>query len=111
MAGFPTLPSWSTRNPLGILALFIALIYGMAALVLEVAVAKLAGANQTVLVWFLVIFPVVVLLTFAWLVVKHHRKLYGPADYRSDESFLADPLTVGRRLLLDDGREASALLG
>jgi hypothetical protein len=24
---------------------------------------------------------------FLWLVAKHHRKLYGPGDYRTDESF------------------------
>jgi hypothetical protein len=93
---------WSARNPLGIIALFISLIYGMSALLLGVSVQRLSLANQTVLVWFVVLFPVAVLAVFAWLVSKHHRKLYGPGDFRSDESFLtagsSPPETLGLRL-------------
>lgn len=45
------------RNPLGIIALFIVLIYGFAALTLGLN-AKLEAAERTLLVWFLVAFPV-----------------------------------------------------
>jgi hypothetical protein len=80
--------SWSARNPLGIIALFISLIYGMSALLLGTSVTHLSAGNQTVLVGFIVLFPFVVLGVFAWLVANHHKKLYGPGDYRSDEGFL-----------------------
>jgi hypothetical protein len=98
-----SLPSWSARNPLGIIALFISLIYGMSALLLGASIGQLAASNQTILVIFIVIFPFVVLGLFAWLVAKHHRKLYGPGDYRSDDSFLSaantqPPAALGERL-------------
>ncbi|MCX7292075.1 hypothetical protein [Janthinobacterium sp.] len=74
------------RNPLGIIALFIILIYGFAAITLGVN-AKLESAERAPLVWFLVLFPVAVLILFGWLVSGHHEKLYAPGDFRSDESF------------------------
>ena len=40
-------PNWSARNPLGIIALFISLIYGMSALLLGTSVDSLAMFNQT----------------------------------------------------------------
>jgi hypothetical protein len=80
--------SWAARNPLGIIALFISLIYGMSALLLGTSVTHLSAGNQTVLVGFIVLFPFVVLGVFGWLVANHHKKLYGPGDYRSDEGFL-----------------------
>lgn len=95
------LPKWSARNPLGIIALFISLIYGMSALLLGASVEALTPNNQTILVVFIALFPPVVLFTFAWLVANHHRKLYSPADYRSDEGFLAEnapPTSIGARL-------------
>jgi hypothetical protein len=75
------------KNPLGIIALFIVLIYGFAALTLGFN-TSLQAAERLPLIWFLVIFPVIVLFTFGWLVSHHHEKLYAPADYQSDESFL-----------------------
>ncbi|WP_133244912.1 hypothetical protein [Caulobacter radicis] len=101
---FPSLPSWSSRNPLSILALFIALIYGMAALLFGVAVKTLTAWNQTILVLFLVAFPAAVLWVFAWLVAKHHAKLYSPSEYRTDAAFHNSPLSFGGRF--DESAEA-----
>jgi hypothetical protein len=67
------LPSWSARNPLGIIALFISLIYGMSALLLGTSAKNLSLENQTKLVYFIVGFPFVVLSVFGWLVSRHHR--------------------------------------
>lgn len=74
------------KNPLGIIALFIVMIYGFAALTLGVT-THLAEAERQPLVWFLVAFPVLVLATFGWLVSCHHEKLYAPGDYKTDDSF------------------------
>jgi Holliday junction resolvase-like predicted endonuclease len=97
------MPSWSARNPLGIVALFISLIYGMSALLLGTSINALSPINQTILVIFIVTFPFVVLGVFGWLVARHHMKLYGPSDYRTDKSFLdalgtLPPSEVGKRL-------------
>lgn len=76
-----------SRNPLGIIALFIVLVYGFACLV--VGVGKTEGGERLPLIWFLVIFPVMVLGVFAWLVSCHYRKLYAPTDYKDEAHFVA----------------------
>jgi len=77
-----------SKNPLGIIALFIVLVYGIAGLVLGVSGESLLESHKTVLVWFLAIFPFSVLGAFTWLVSKHHTKLYSPSDFRNDEGFI-----------------------
>jgi hypothetical protein len=105
------LPSFGTtakglaRNPLGIIALFIVLIYGFAALTLGFN-SKLEAAERMPLVWFLVAFPVAVLVLFGWLVSAHHEKLYAPSDFRSDDVFLKRAQTQRHSAeLLADGEE------
>jgi len=95
-----------SRNPLGIIALFIVLVYGFAALVVGPFGAHLSEAQKWLLIIFLVAFPVLVLLLFTYLVVGHHAKLYAPSDYRSDEAFARtlSPKEQGQRI----DRELSA---
>jgi len=76
------------RNPLGIVALFISLIYGFASLLLNSSAEKLTEAERWPLILFIVLFPIMVLVTFYKLVTKHHGKLYAPGDYKDDKSFL-----------------------
>lgn len=75
-----------TKNPLGIIALFIVLVYGFASLTLGVT-SRLEATERLILVWFLVLFPFAVLFLFGWLVSNYHEHLYSPADYRSDDAF------------------------
>ncbi len=77
-----------SRNPLGIIALFIVLIYGSAGFVLGVSGAHLEASQKWPLIWFLVLFPPIVFVGFLWLVAKHSFRLYAPSDFRNDESFL-----------------------
>lgn len=77
-----------TRNPLGIIALFIALVYAMATGFLALSAEKLEHCERMPIIWFIVLFPLVVLAVFGYLVRNHHEKLYGPGDYRGDEGFL-----------------------
>jgi len=77
-----------SKNPLGIIALFIVLVYGIAGLVLGTSRESLLESHKTVLVWFLAIFPFSVLSAFTWLVSKHHTKLYSPSDFRNDDGFI-----------------------
>jgi len=76
-----------SRNPLGIIALFIAFIHGFATLLLGVAAGRLLCGERMPLVWFVVLFPVLVLGVFYLLVTRHNEKLYAPRDYRTDKSF------------------------
>ena len=75
------------KNPLGIIALFIVLIYGFASLVVGFS-DKLVAGERIIIIWFLAIFPCFVLAVFGWLVSRHHTKLYAPSDYREDQTFI-----------------------
>lgn len=75
-------------NPLGIIALFIVLVYGIAALVLGVSANTLQSFERLPMIWFLIIFPPIVLFTFTWLVARHHGKLYAPKDFSDPTHFL-----------------------
>lgn len=76
------------RNPLGIVALFISLIYAFANLLLGATISSLSAEERYPLIIFIVSFPVIVLGVFYRLVSKHHGKLYAPGDYKDDQSFL-----------------------
>jgi len=88
IGGFARTAKSLARNPLGIVALFILLVYGIAGLVLGISASLLTGSERLPLIWFLVLFPVVVLGAFFRLVTHHHWKLYGPGDFAKEESFL-----------------------
>lgn len=76
------------RNPLGIIALFIVLVYGFACLLTAFS-NSLAPTEKAPLVYFLVVFPVLVLGVFTWLVIRHTGKLFAPGDYRDEANYVA----------------------
>lgn len=75
------------RNPLGIIALFLVLVYGVAALVTTFG-GSMSPAERLPLVYFLVVFPVLVLFVFAWLVGRHSNKLFSPQDFKNEENYV-----------------------
>jgi len=77
------------KNPLGIIALFISLIYGFACLVLSTSINNFTGpAERLPLIWFVILFPVLILIGFIYLVIFHHGKLYAPSDFKDEENFI-----------------------
>ncbi len=89
MGSFMTNSKGLTKNPLGIIALFVSLIYGFACLVLSTNLYNLKTEIERLpLIWFIILFPIIILLAFVFLVIKHHGKLYSPSDYGDNESFL-----------------------
>ena len=88
LRGFSDAAGKLSRNPLGIIALFIVLVYGMASLV--TALIGSSGSSELYyLVYFLIFFPVLVLAAFLWLVSQHSDKLYGPGDFANEDNFMA----------------------
>ncbi len=75
-----------TKSPLGIIALFIVLVYGFATL--AVSFGDNLKEHIAPLIYFLVFFPVVVFFGFLWLVSQHHDKIYGPSDFKNEDNFL-----------------------
>jgi len=82
-----------SRNPLGIIALFIVLVYSLASLVTAFA-GNFTSAERLHLIYFLIVFPVLVLIVFAWLVSKHSEKLFAPSDFRDEENFVKMRMAV-----------------
>ncbi len=76
------------KNPLGIIALFISLIYGFACLVLSTSSSNLVPSERMPLIWFLILFPLIIMISFLFLVTRHHNKLYGPSDFKNENLFL-----------------------
>lgn len=84
---FGGVASGLSRGPLGVISLFIVLVYGFASLVTAFASA-FSGPERLPLIYFLVIFPVLVLGVFSWLVSQHSGKLYPPDAFKNEEIFL-----------------------
>ena len=97
-----------TKNPLGIIALFISLIYGFACIVLSTSLSNMITQDERLpLIWFIILFPILILLAFIFLVVNHHEKLYSPGDFREDNSFIR--ALNGKRIKRKQKKEAKIL--
>jgi hypothetical protein len=81
------------RNPLGIIALFIVLVYGFASLVTAFA-GSFTAAERIPLIYFLIFFPVLVLGVFSWLVSKHSGKLFAPSDFKNEDNYVKMQMAV-----------------
>lgn len=76
-----------SKNPLGIIALFIVLVYGLASFV-AIYSSSFTPEEKTPIIYFLVVFPVLVLFTFACLVSRQAGKLYSPADFKNEANYV-----------------------
>lgn len=103
LKGFTSSAKGFTKSPLGIIALFIVLVYGFASLV--VSFGQNIGDNVTPLIYFMVIFPVIVFAGFLWLVAKHHKKLYGPSDYKDEDNFVKVQMSTAMSLAAASARQ------
>jgi CheY-like chemotaxis protein len=81
------------RNPLGIIALFIVMVYGLASLVTAFA-GSFTSAERLPLIYFLIVFPVLVLGVFAWLVSRHSGKLFAPSDFKDEDNYVKMQMAV-----------------
>ncbi len=87
MAGFKETAVKLSRNPLGIIALFLVLIYGIACLTFSVAKNFPESINICFAI-FILVYPLILLGAFYRLVTKHHYKLYAPEDFVNPEHFM-----------------------
>jgi hypothetical protein len=72
-------------NPLTVIAIFASITEVGGTIVLPF----LSTTNQAQYMWFLIIFPAVLVLLFFGTLNFNHQVLYAPSDYREDSSFLA----------------------
>ena len=85
--GFGEVARKLARNPLGIIALFIMLVYGFSSMV-TIFSESLTVSERMPLIYFLILFPVLVLIAFLWLVTKHNEKLYAPSDFNDEQNYM-----------------------
>ncbi len=81
------------RNPLGIIALFIVLVYGFASLATAFA-ASFTAEERLPLIYFLIVFPILVLGVFSWLVSRHSGKLFAPSDFKDEDNYVKMQMAV-----------------
>lgn len=91
------------RNPLGIIGLFIVFIYGIASYTFNTIIEHVGIVLKSSLVWFIILFPCIILWVFYWLVTRHHHKLYAPKDFENPDHFMdtisrATPDEVNQKL-------------
>ncbi len=72
------------KNPLTIIAMFAAI----AEISGTVVLPFIAEANQAVYVWFLMIFPFLLIILFFVTLNFNHKVLYAPSDYQNEDNFL-----------------------
>jgi len=99
-----------TKSPLGIIALFISLIYAFACLLLGLSLNNLhSECERLPLIWFIIIFPLLILATFIYLVINHPKKLYGPSDFKDENNFIV--FTGNKEVQADLGSAIEILTG
>jgi hypothetical protein len=49
---------------------------------------SLQAQERMPLIWFLVIFPILVLAVFTWLVISHSTRLFAPSDFKNEDNFV-----------------------
>jgi CheY-like chemotaxis protein len=84
---FVTAAKSLSRNPLGIIALFIVLVYGLASLVV-ITGGSLTPQERLPIIYFLVVFPVLVLAVFTFLVAFRSGQLFAPSDFKNEDTYL-----------------------
>jgi CheY-like chemotaxis protein len=93
------------RSPLGTISLFIVSVYGIASLV-TIFGDSLTHAERMPLIYFLVVFPILVLCAFVWLVSNHNRKLFGPSEFRNEKNYLKMQLSTVASLAVADSKNS-----
>lgn len=74
----------SVKNPLTIIAIFA----GIAEVSGTVVLPFLTADNQNIFVWFVMLFPLILIGLFFVTLNFNHKVLYAPSDYTNDASFL-----------------------
>jgi tetratricopeptide (TPR) repeat protein len=75
---------WTPHNPLGVIALFVFLIETVATVSLHTVAEK---PFASVLVWFIVLYPIGIAITFFLLLWFKREALFGPMDFTDQSEF------------------------
>jgi CheY-like chemotaxis protein len=76
-----------SKTPLGILGLFILLVYAVAATAAGFS-PQLPAEGRMILIYFIVFFPLIVLFVFSWLLTKHFYKIIYRPGLIDEENYV-----------------------
>jgi hypothetical protein len=92
-------------NPLTIIAIFA----GFAEIAGTFVLPFLDGQNQNIFLWFVMLFPALLVVCFFMTLNFNHKVLYAPSDFRSDESFLAASNFTNTEVVVADIRTVQGI--
>ena len=78
------------QNPLGIIALFASLAEVSGTIVLKFLPERI----QSIFIWFVILFPVLIVLLFFYILYKKPLHFYSPEYYRNERNFMASMADV-----------------
>lgn len=77
------------KNPLGLIGLITVTFEAIAVAAFSYGIDKMQSSDERLpIIWFIVLFPVLVLITLFILVVFYHTHLYAPSDYKDESNFV-----------------------
>ncbi len=77
------------KNPLGLIGLITVVFESIAALALTKGLEKLVCCCERLpIIWFIILFPLIVLVVICILIIKYPTHLYGPGDYKDEKYFV-----------------------
>src|SRR5659263_346797 len=74
----------AVNNPLTIIALFA----GLAEIAFTVSLGLVDKPLQTIFIWFVMVFPTLLVILFFTTLNFNPRVLYSPSDYKDEENFV-----------------------
>ena len=75
------------KSPLGLIALFLVLIDSMASASIVFS-NNLKETHVTILVVFIILFPILIFSAFIYLIIFHREKLYSPGDFKNEDNYM-----------------------
>lgn len=76
-----------SKSPLGVLSLFLVLVYALACAVFNFK-SGLSETQNEVFLCFIVFFPIFIFVAFMWVWVYHSDKLFAPSDFSDENNFI-----------------------
>src|SRR3990167_7648337 len=74
----------SVKNPLGVIAVFA----GISEIAMTTTMLNLQGETQRMFIWFVMLFPILLVGAFFFVLYRKPACLFSPADYQDDTAYL-----------------------
>ncbi len=73
------------KNPLTVIAIFA----GISEVAMTITLAQLPENNQNIFIWFVMLFPILLVVMFFFVLYTKPAVLFSPSDYKKDETYLS----------------------